>query len=71
MLSFIAASYIVEFYDRVLWFVVISSFMAASYIVELYGRVPECRVSWSRAVISSELPHAKTCCDIVCISEMF
>ena len=60
-LSLLAASYIVEFYDRVLWYVVIMSFMAASYVVEFYDCVPGCRVSW---------PDAKTCCDIVYIENV-
>ena len=61
ILSFIVASNIVKFYDRVLGCVVKMSFMAASYVVEFYDRVPRCRVSW---------PCAKTCCDIVYIENV-
>ena len=55
ILSLMAASYIDQFYDGVLWCVMILNLMAASYAVEFYDRVPGYRVSWSLAKLSSEL----------------
>ena len=70
ILTLMDASYVDEFYDRLLWCAVILSFMVASYVVEFYDRVSGCRVRRSRAKIWSELGACQTCCDIVYIESV-
>ena len=61
----LAASYIVEFYDRAPWLTSFMTaccdieFMAASYIVEFYYCVPGCRVSSRALCCRVSWPHAK------------
>ena len=69
ILSFMPASYVVEFYDHVLWYWVLCpravsssfttaccdiEFMPSSYVVEFYDRVLWYWVLWPRAMLSSQ-----------------